>query len=221
MNSKSCYISLVLILVLFGILGSCHKNQEFIKIGGTVVSLNENSMVAGVKVELYTRKIESGIYSANYNLFEIIESDENGKFEFLLPNITWASVKVFFSKEGYYNLEHEIQGDVLRSSGGFNEDFNLDPKAWLKFKIQNIDTSSENDMLDYRILNGTRSCDACCTSSRKLFEGENVNVETICRIIGHQNILIQWNTTVNGVIVGKQEMYFVPAFDTTLIEYYY
>lgn len=221
MNPKSYSINLFLLVLIFGFLSSCHKNEEFVSIAGTVLSLNENSTVANVKVELYTRKIESGIYSANYDLFEIIESDEDGKFEFLLPNKTWSSVKIFFSKDGYFNFEHEIEGDILRSSAGFNEDFNLDPKAWLKFKIQNIDTALDSDIFDYRILNGTRNCELCCTSTRQVFEGVGVDVETICKVIGHQEILIHWNTTSDGVTTGKQEIYFVPAFDTTLIEFHY
>lgn len=221
MYFKSIGISFLFLLPLFGILCSCHKNIDFISVAGTLISINENITVQGVKVELYTKKIESGIYSAYYDLFDTIETDANGQFDFHLPNKTWASVKVYFSKSGYFNLEHEIEGDLLRSSVGFNEDFNIDPKAWLKLKIKNVDSSFVDDIFDYRIVNGTRNCDACCDSSKKLFEGKNVDEEIICRVVGHQEIMIHWNQTVEGKTTGRQVIYFVPAFDTTLIEFYY
>ncbi len=221
MISKIGGIKAIVLIVIGSILASCNKDSEEVSLGGNLISLNEGVKIEGVLVEIYTRKIESGIYSANYELHGTTNTDANGDFHFDLPNKSWASIKLLFSKEGYFNWDYELEGDLIDDTEGYYESFSLEPKAWVKFALKNNQPVDENDHFDYRIVNTTRNCDACCTSAKRLFQGDLVNEEFICLVVGHQELLIQWNLLKGGVQTGGTDNYFITAFDTTLIELFY
>ena len=52
----------------------CERTAETIQIAGTLVDSIQKINIEDVTVELYTRKIENGIYSANYDLASSIST---------------------------------------------------------------------------------------------------------------------------------------------------
>ena len=212
------FISIILLIICSG---SCTKKQDDLIIQGTVRSINEDISLEGVSIELYTRKVESGIFSANYDLFGSVHTSSTGEFSFALPRETWANIKILFAKNGYFNWDYIIEGDVLKSKEGFNETFSLDPKSWLHFKIANTDPQSSGDVFEYRLLNAIATCETCCTGSSQIFSGMDVNEDIICQIIGHQEVLIRWSQTKNSLSTGGTRTLFVPVGDTTIIDFSY
>ncbi len=223
LHSAKCSWLLIVgfVLASFFAANSCRKKPDDLVVQGTVISTHENLNLAGVNVELYTRKLESGIYTANYELYGSVETDPSGHFVFYLPRETWASLQLLFAKDGYFNWEYEIEGDVLKSDAGFDEMFSMNPKAWLSIHIENKTPVNETDAFEYRILNGTENCEACCSNSRQMFLGTSVNESKLCQIIGQQEIIIQWNLMKGGQTTGGTKSFYIPKGDTTLIEFVY
>lgn len=212
---------LYILVILFLMFSSCQKQEDFLLIKGSIISINEGVSLEGVVIELYTRELQSGIYSANYKLFNELTTASDGNFVFTLPRRTWASVHLLFSKPGYFNWDFEIEGDVLKSDSGFDEVFSLDPKSWLNFEIRNANPVNGSDSFEYRIMNGTADCEKCCTGNSQSFSGMDVNENGICEIIGSQDIIIQWNLFRNGQNTGGSNSYFIPPGDTALINFAY
>ena len=85
----------VILLVIFTI--SCDKKQDDLIIQGTVKSINEDISLEGVSIELYTRKVESGIFSANYVLFGSAMTSHLGEFSFAFCNAFFISALFMFA----------------------------------------------------------------------------------------------------------------------------
>ena len=215
--TKYMFIPLLLLIILLG----GERTAETIQIAGTLVDSIQKINIEDVTVELYTRKIENGIYSANYDLASSINTSADGRFSFELSNRTWASIKLFFLKEGYFNWEYEIEGDILKRDMGIDEVYNMQAKAWLQFSIKNGSPTDSNDLFDFRLINAPDNCQECCSSDNNTYLGMLVNEDFICLAIGHQDVIVQWNKIKADVQTGGTDRFFASAFDTTLIEYVY
>ena len=199
----------------------CKKKEETIVISGNLVDSNQGIDIEGVKVELWAQKLESGIYSAHYDNHGTEFTDQQGKFSFDLENNTYASVKLTFSKSDYYSWEYEIDGDVIKSNYFHNETYQMQPKAWLQISVKNENPVDLQDYFDFKILNGFTDCEFCCTGEIMIFRGMDVNEDVICQMVGHQDILIRWNSKKAGKQTGDTKSVFIPAFDTLKLELVY
>jgi len=188
-----------------------------IGVKGQLMDYLQNKPVEEALVELFTRKIESGIYSANYTLFDAVQTDANGQFSFEIPDLAYTSVKLAFSKKDYFGWSYELEGDVLRSSQGMDEVFKLDPKAWITVRVINERPVSIGDYFEYRLLNGYGSCEDCCQGEIESFTGRDIDQVRTCMVVGHQDILIQWMSRKDGIQEGATDLFFVEAFGTTEI----
>lgn len=215
------FLLIIIILGFLPALNSCAKKGDPILLGGTVESLNEGKTLEDVKVELYTRKLESGIFNANYLFFDSTRTDIEGRFHFEIEDASWFSFILYFSKSGYYNWDHEMDGDVIRQEGFSDEVYSMDPKSWVEFIITNLQDSDGQDVFEMRLLNGTRNCEDCCSGEKLIYRGKNIHENWICQLTGHQEIIVQWSKVIDENRTGGNDMYFVPAGDTVKIEYYY
>lgn len=218
MLNKSIRTELIFFAVLAMLL-SCEGRKEGIPVSGQVRSLHEGILLPDVLVELHTRKIESGIYTANYQFFDSVRTDPDGRFSFLLPSESWASVMLYFSKGGYYPLEFEKEGQVLVSEEGLHEIFGLDAVSWIRFHVQNAQPVNAQDRLEIRLMNGVRDCEACCSDAKLVFQGMDYDEEWFCQVAGHQNLLLQWSQNRGASRTGGTRNVFVAAGDTVDIHF--
>ncbi len=200
---------------------SCNKHEELIVISGRMVDPKQNINIQGVKVEVWAQKIEYGIYSAHYDNYGSQLSSSTGEFSFELENLTYASVKLSFSKDNYYFWEYEIDGDVIKNNLVHNETYQMQAKAWIQFIIKNENPVDIRDYFDFRIMNGITQCETCCLGETFKFNGTGVDEEFICQMVGYEDVSIMWNSCKGSVQTGNVELFFIPAFDTTRIEFIY
>lgn len=218
---KHLFIILTALIGLSVILGSCKKEEESIIVSGTMVDPRQGTDLEGVKVELWAQKIESGIYSAHYDSYGTVTTAGDGKFRFEIENQTYASVKLSFSKTNYYNWEYEIDGDVIKNSMLHDETYQMQAKAWIEFYINNQNPVDSQDSFEFRILNGFTECENCCTGETLRYTGAFVEETFICQMIGHEDVVIRWVSRKGDSQTGKDELVFIPSFDTTRIEFLY
>lgn len=216
-------ITIPLIIGIFSALAftSCRKQHDVITISGKIVDPNQGINVEDALVELWAQKIESGIYSAHYDQQGSQLTNNDGEFLFELDNKTYASVKLTFSKDNYYGWEYEIDGDVIKSDYLHNETYQLQPKAWIEISVKNINPFDNKDYFDFRIMNGYTDCELCCNGELQKFTGMDINESILCQMIGHLDVSILWNVNKESVQSGDVDLIFLPAFDTTHIDYHY
>jgi len=219
-NQKYSVLKCSLIPITVITLAGCAKKDR-IEISGTLLDPNQGISVSGAKVELWTRLIESGVFTANYHLEETQVSDKEGKFSFDLPVKNWTGIRLVFSKRGYYGWEYEVNMNQVNNYHAVTSDFQLLPKAWAKFLVKNNNPFDDSDYFEFRIMNGYTGCDICCHGEKYQFFGLAVQQDILCQLVGHQDVIIQMSTRKNGEQVFSTRSWFVPAFDTTEIELYY
>jgi len=212
---------MILLILLAISVSFCRKNEEVIVISGKVIDQGQNNPLEGARVELWAQKVESGIYSANYDSYGAAITDNEGNFSFDLPNNTYISVKLNFSKTNYYAWEYEIDGEVLRNDFLHHETYQMQAKAWIQFIIRNGDPVDSGDYFEFRIMNGYVDCENCCTSETMIFTGTGIDQDFICQMAGHTDVAIRWNSRKGGEQKGNTELYFIPSFDTTRVEFVY
>jgi hypothetical protein len=209
-----------LILASVILAGSC-KKEEYMEISGLMTDPNRAGPVQGVRVELWTQKLESGIFSANYHLEGSLETGIDGRFSFNPAFKNYTSVNLIFSHDNYFGWETTVNADVLLNNRKHFAEYQILPKAWIEFHVVNADPFDNGDYFDFRLLNGFTGCEECCRSEKYQFAGMAVDQMILCQIAGHQNVLIQWSKRKDDEQVFKTDLFFIEAFDTTKIGFTY
>lgn len=213
---KNVYILFAMILLA----GSC-KKDEYMEISGLMTDPNQGIPVEGVRIELWTQKLEAGIFSANYNLEGTEETGTDGRFTFSLVFRNYTSVKLVFSREGYFGWETTVNSDVLLNERSHFAEYQILPKAWMEFHVVNSEPVDAQDYFEFRLLNGFTGCEECCKSEKYQFTGISVDQKILCQIAGHQEVMVQWSKRKNDEQIFKTNLFFVKAFDTTRIAFNY
>jgi len=198
----------------------CTRHETII-IAGEVTDPNQGVPVAEATVELWTQRIESGVFMANYSLAGTRITNSGGRFSFELDYKSYTGLKLVFARAGYYGWTLELNADEIKREGGIDADYQMLPKAVLRIHVMNVAPVDDDDYFEFRLLNGFTSCEVCCNSEKYQFYGMQVDQEILCQIIGHQDILIQWSKRKDDEQNGQTDSYFVKAFDTTRIEFHY
>jgi len=199
---------------------SCRK-ESFLPVSGLIKDPNQSIPVDNVKVELWTQQIEGGIFTANYVLAGSLITSPDGKFLFNLEKKSFTGIRLIFTKQGYHSLESQLDLEKVKSDQGYYVEYQLFPKASLQIRIKNKEPLNSMDYFEFRILNGYTSCEECCKGELFQFSGMNVDQTIFCQTAGHQDILIQWSKRKNGEQIFKTDHFFIKAFETNLIEFYY
>ncbi len=213
--------SLFAIIITACLFYSCKKDEDKIIISGKVIDPNQNISVQNVKVELLAQKIESGTWSTNYSLLETDNTVNEGEFYFSIAPIKVSNYRLTFAKENYFNLSVEISPDEVTKNEAYHKTYNVYSEAYLKVHIKNVLPGSPEDYMFYQIKNGTLDCYNCCSDTISEFDGNNVDVTTVCKTYGHQYILIEWNVKENTSLHHYSENVFCNAFDTTSFDIFY
>jgi hypothetical protein len=207
--------------MLIGLLLNNCRKDDLIPVSGLVSDPNQAIPVEGVTLEIWTQKIESGIFSANYTLSETTKTGPDGRFSFHLENKNYTGIRLIFSKDGYYGWTAEVNIEKLKTDHSFYGEYQLLSKAWLNIRVKNDQPFSSDDYFEFRMLNVYTSCDQCCKGEKFQFTGMEIDQSITCQTSGGQTILIQWSKRKNGQQVFRTDSYFIPAFNTTEILLFY
>ncbi len=213
-------IRFLMFLLILPVLTGCKKDYSFL-IAGSVMDPNQNIKVEGVQVQVWTQRITSGIFEANYKLAGEQVTGPDGAFSIELEAANFTSVKLIFSKAGYFGWEAPLNLDNLKNNHGVTADYQLLPKAWVRLHVYNKDPFDTGDYFDYRLLNPFSDCEECCKEADYEFFGMLVDQVVECQTAGQQDLIIRWSKRKNKELTIQTETFFIKAFDTTRIELTY
>ena len=206
----------VLLLFLVVLLGSgCFKQDpaisENITWKGRVLERGTNKPLSKAKVYLY-RKTSSGFDplgggSGAGALIDSFYTANDGSFSFTYFSDISYSYSLKGVADGYYLGESE---GTLGTRKDPRTDILLDPMAWIKFHVKNVNPFDEYDNIG---ING--DCIGALT-------GDRVDSTYYCNKIGNKDVEILWGVIRNG----KQSDFSkiinsLPAHDTTYFEIKY
>lgn len=212
----TCFVYLLLGLFLT----SCRKDEQ-LSVSGLVTDPNQDIPVSQAKVEIWTQQIESGVLSVNYILAGTAYAGADGRFQFELQNKNYTGIRLIISHDGYFGIQSEVDLGTLKNDRQFFAEYFLIPEAFLRIHVQNSDPFDSGDFFDFRIINGYNECEDCCKGVKYEFSGRDIDQVIDCRTSGNREIQIQWSKRKNGLQVYKNEIFFIKAFETTLIELSY
>jgi hypothetical protein len=212
-------IRIVSVAILLAASGCAKEDLYFVS--GLLTDPNLQVPVSGATVRIWTQKIESGIFTANYKLVGEFVTAADGKFSFKLANATYTGVRLVFSHSGYFGWESQVNTAELSKDQAFFKEYQMLPKAWLRIHVVNGEPFNEADFFEYRILNAYTACEECCQEGARQYYGMAIDQTSECMTSGHQDILIQWSKRKNKIQDVRTESFFVTAFDTTRIELVY
>lgn len=220
LKKNNTAILLVIMIMIVAMLTTCRK-EEPIVISGKVFDPNQEIPVDQVRVELWTQLIEGGIFSANYTLAETTTTVNDGTFSFNLVKKNYTGIRLSFSKTGYFGWESDLNMDKINNQNSHFADYQLLPKAWLHIRVKNAEPVGSDDYFEFRILNGYTGCEDCCKGEKYQFTGYEIDQTLDCQTSGHQLVMIQWSKRKNGEQIIRTESFFIPAFQTTDINFNY
>jgi hypothetical protein len=210
-----------LLLVLWLLAAAGCGKDDFYQVTGQLTDPNLGVPVSGAMVSVWTQKIESGIFAANYKLVGELVTGQDGEFAIELDNATYTGVRLVFSKNGYFGWETELNTAELVKDDPYYKVFQMLPKGWIRIHIINTEPFDDDDFFEYRLLNAYTGCEECCPSGPRQFTGMAIDQVAECISAGHQDLLIQWSKRKNNEQDVKSMTFFVTAFDTTRIELIY
>ncbi len=214
----SVRILLLLIFVNFTFL-SCKKDKENIIIKGKITNYTNNAGENNVKVVLYAKKIESGVYNANYTVLGRCTSSSTGEYSIEIENQNVDDYKITFEKDGFFNEETKFKQTSI-SSNQYVKNLTIYPSAWLKIHIKNAAPTGDSDFFSYNITEGYKDyTDACLKKSQ--YTGTSVNTYESGKIIGNMNIKIEYTVVKNNNSYSGVKTVYCTMNDTAFVEFSY
>ena len=208
---------LLLILLSVLLITTCKKKDaDKMTISGNVMDTYFHSSVGNVFVELYAKKIESGVWSNNYSRLGSLTTDQNGFFSFTFENIRSSGFKLLFHKSKYFDSEVLVNSENIEAGKEYKQNYYIFSEAFLKLKVINIIPTSSADQITYAITDGFVNNAGCCPDSTFTYIGAHVDVTKKCMTYGGAWIKFEWFVTSFGnTLLHKDSILSVP-FDTVL-----
>ncbi|HBB90519.1 MAG: hypothetical protein A2X22_04285 [Bacteroidetes bacterium GWF2_49_14] len=211
---------LLMLAVFMTLLTACKKEEQIV-ISGRIADPNMGIPVAGVRVEIWTQHIESGIFVANFTLDGSILTGTDGRFSFSLGSKSYTDIKLIFSREGYFGWESPLNMESVKKNHGIDADFEMIPKATIEIHVLNSEPFDNKDYFEFRILNAFTTCEECCKGEKYQFFGEPIDQVLTCISAGHQDLIIQGLKRKNGEEIVINQSIFLKEFETTVIHLNY
>jgi len=216
----SVIIIAVIALSLVVINMSCKKEKNEETISGQVKDPKQNLFLQGVKIDLYAKKIVSGTVNYNFVYDRSAYTDSEGRFSFTLPSAYTTAYRIDFSKDNYFDISEELlMSDFAnhQHSGSYE----LLPSAIISMHFKNTSPYDISDMITYRLTSGLTGCSDCCTTASHSFAGTVVDTVKTCRVLGNEDITIEWLVQKAGSSAPFVNSYFCNALDTTNVDIFY
>lgn len=208
---KICLIVLLTFFIL-----ACNKNEsEQYIISGKVYDPNLSLNVDQVSVVLSAQKVESGSYNSNYSEISRMSTAADGLFSFMFKNDYYASFKLSFEKSGYFPEEVVINPEDVTKGEDYSKTYSMYPEAYFRLVVQNNNPFDALDVITYHLSGEFNDCMQCCGNGQVVYEGEQVNYESVCRVYGNTSIDLNYIITKDHQQQSGFKNIFCTAFDTT------
>jgi hypothetical protein len=200
---------------------ACKKKNEKITISGKVVDPMQNTTLSNVSISISGQKIENGTYNSNYSHIASTSTDGNGEFSFEVKNENITNYRLSLNLNNYINELIDIAQESLNVKEDNFQTYNLYPKSFLKINLLNQNPHDGDDIIEYEISNGIRTCNQCCDDDKHRYIGDSINKSVVCIIPGFQDVLIKWEVIRNSTPTTHSENIYIQEFDTTEFNIYY
>jgi hypothetical protein len=200
------------VLVSFGFLMvQCRKeSNNFVKVSGKVLEFGSNKPIANAKVAVYE---EGGAFlgSTWTKLVDSTHTDANGFYRIEKSNIDNASsFYVAAAANKYYTFDPTKY--VATGQDVMNNDIVLDPFAWIKVHVKNVNPFDDKDKIG--LGNGI--------GTLQIFHiGKNIELNHVNKLKGNSPITIDWSVTKNGILKEFRDTIKISAQDTLKYEILY
>jgi hypothetical protein len=200
------------VLVSFSFLMvQCRKEtNNFIKVSGKVLEFGTNKPIANAKVGIYS---EGGAFLGTTwsNLVDTTRTDANGFYSIEKQGIdNGSSFYVSAAANKYYTFDPTKY--VATGQDVMNNDIVLDPFAWIKVHVKNVNPFDENDKIGLGNGIGTLQI---------FYLGKNIELNHVNKLKGNSPITIDWSVTKNGILKEFRDTIKISAQDTLKYEILY
>jgi hypothetical protein len=212
---------LIYFLCLHFIFLGCKKKNEKYTISGTTFNSELNQPVGEIKVVLNAKTVTNGTWNSQYSTLGTTYSNSDGSFSFEFENIRASDFKITLNKTGYFKNEYIINPELVIKGENFNQIYSIHQEAWLKLIIKNLDPTTSNDLMSFKLRKGGANCDQGCNDTLKKYYGSTVNTYNICKIWGSQWAILEWNVSSGSSHVQNIDTLWIAPSDTTIRNLFY
>ena len=217
---KLISITLLFICIQIVLIGCKKKNENFI-ISGTAYNSELNENIGDVKVVLYAKTVSNGTWNSQYSTIGTTYTKSDGSFSFEFENIRVSDFKISFRKTGYFSDDYIINPELVTKGSNYNKTYSVHQEAWLKLLIKNVNPSTSNDLLSFKLRKGAANCEEGCNDTLKKYYGSNVNTYNKCKIWGSQWAILEWNVASGSSHIQYVDTLWIAPSDTTIRNLFY
>ena len=202
----------ILLIPLLLVMAQCHKDSTtaYIKVSGKVLEFGSNKPVKNAKVGIYE---EGGTFLGGTwtKLVDTTRTDANGIYRLEKGNLDKGSsffISAFADK--YYT--YDPNNYLVTGQDVTNNNIVLDPFAWIKVHVKNVNPFNDRDSILLGNVVGTIPM---------THVGKNIELTYINKVFGNLKMEAQWSVGKNGIWKFKTDTIYITAHDTLNYEILY
>lgn len=208
----------LIVLCLFAA-ASCSETSDVFVFEGEVLSTNEGEPLADVSVTISGQRISGGAFNPNFQTLGTDVTDAQGRFRIEAEKEVFNAFRITCTHPSHFAGVFAISPDDVPFSEPHFRTYTLEPTAWVRTTIRNINASQRIDLTANAPSDG---CAECCKQLRIIREGEVFDTTFTCLAYGAQPISHTGNfrNSSGGTVIISQQQQTV-AHDTVHIEITY
>ncbi|MBL7816635.1 MAG: hypothetical protein JNL70_16560 [Saprospiraceae bacterium] len=203
---------LVLFVPLLLILAHCRKPDKttYIKTSGKVLEFGSNKPIKNAKVGIYE---EGGEFlgSTWTKLVDTTRTDANGFYHFDKGDLDKGS-SFFISAAADKYYTYDPNNYLITGQEVTNLNIVLDPFAWIKVHVKNVNPFDDRDSLILGNVVG---------HIPNILVGKNIELNYINKVFGNRDMRAGWSFSKNNNWIFKADTLNIPAHDTLNYEILY
>jgi hypothetical protein len=203
----------ILIMVIVAIAG-CNKDDDRIRIEGTVTDAVQGIPVSGAEVILSGKLIQGGTFNPDPSVIVTAVTDAAGAFQIDILQVKASDFVLSVNKKQYFIQTEELTIQEISSGKKYTNQWALHPEGWIRLRVQNTQPGDASDLITWRILSDNPDCSDCCNSTYIQGHGIQYNELTLCRTKAATVATVTWNVHKWGFSKADTAQLQVPLFDT-------
>lgn len=184
-----------------------------------MLSTDQGRSLADVSTTLSGQRISGSSFNPNFQTLGAALTDAQGRFQIEVDKAVFNAFRIQLSHPSHFTAVFAISPDDVPISGPYTRTFTLEPLAWVRTRIRNINASQR---IDLTVNAPSDGCAGCCDQLRIIREGEVFDTTFTCLAFGGQPVSHTGNyrnSSGGTVIIGQQQQ--TIAHDTVHIDITY
>lgn len=198
----------------------CKKEESQIyKIKGQIFNAIDDSPMQSASVIVSHQVIANGVYNSNYTQAAETSSDAQGNYAMEWDRTNSNGIKVVASYPEYISKTVYLNPADLTVNEAYNQNLTLQPQAFIQVNARNTGGAT-TDFFGLRWINAEFEC-SCCSNSLQIGFNGAVDTTYTCKLYGNTWLLFDktFNTAEQDTTI--RDSIFVPAFQTSVLEFDY